>query len=66
MFESFRKEKIKIPKEIQKIVEEREQARKNKGWKKADDLREKFLKSKGYLIDDTENGTKVRLVKEKS
>ena len=59
------KEKIKIPKEIQKIVEEREQARKNKGWKKADDLRE-VLKKQGYLIDDTEHGTKVRLVKEKS
>ena len=58
------KEKIKIPKEIQKIVEEREQARKNKDWKKADELRE-ALKKKGYLLDDTEQGAKVRLIKEK-
>src|SRR3989339_1450604 len=47
------KEKIKIPKEIQKIIEEREKARKNKDWKKADELRED-LKNEGYLIDDTE------------
>ena len=56
------KEKIKIPKEIQKIIEEREKARKNKDWKKADELRED-LKNEGYLIDDTESGTKLHLTK---
>ena len=56
------KEKIKIPKEIQKIIEEREKARKNKDWKKADELRED-LKNEGYLIDDTESGTKIHLAK---
>ncbi|MEK6817462.1 MAG: cysteine--tRNA ligase, partial [Nanoarchaeota archaeon] len=34
------KKEINIPKEIQKIIEEREKARKNKDWKKADELRE--------------------------
>ena len=61
-FNLLEKEKIEISKEIQKIVEEREQARKNKNWKKADELRE-VLKKKGYLIDDTEKGIKIRLVK---
>ncbi len=56
------KEKIKISKEIQEIVEEREQARKNRDWKKADELRE-VLKKRGYFIDDTEEGARVRLVK---
>src|SRR3989338_2956511 len=55
------KEKIKITKEIQKIVEEREKARKSKDWKKADELIE-ALKNKGYLIDDTESGTKLKLI----
>ena len=55
------KKEINIPKEIQKIIEEREKARKNKDWKKADELRE-VLKKKGYVIDDAEQGAKVRLV----
>ncbi|MDP2672680.1 MAG: cysteine--tRNA ligase [Nanoarchaeota archaeon] len=56
------KEKIKISKEIQEIIKEREKARKNKDWKKADELRED-LKNKGYSIDDTEHGTKIHLTK---
>lgn len=56
------KEKIKIPQEIKKLVEEREQARKNKDWKKADDLRE-VLKKQGYILDDTEKGARVRKIK---
>jgi len=56
------KEKIQIPKEIQKIVEEREEARKDKNWKKADELRE-ALKKKGYFINDTEGGAEIKSIK---
>ncbi len=49
------KEEINIPKEIQKIIEEREKARKNKDWKKADELREK-IKKLGYYINDKADG----------
>ena len=55
-----KEENIEIPDDVLKIVEEREVTRKNKDWKKSDELREKILK-KGYKIDDTKNGTKIKL-----
>ncbi len=55
----LKNEKMKIPDEIEKLVEQRETARKEKDWKKADELREKINKL-GYSIDDTENGSKIK------
>ncbi len=52
-------EKIKIPAEIKKIVDERNKARKNKDWKTADELREKIKKA-GYVIEDVGEGSKVK------
>ncbi len=53
------KEKIKIPAEIKKLADERENARKSRDWKKADELRDKILK-KGYQILDGKNGWEVK------
>src|SRR3989344_1560380 len=50
--ENFKEEKMVIPAEVSKLVEERELARKNKDWKKADELRERIQKL-GYMIGDT-------------
>ncbi|MEM4181796.1 MAG: cysteine--tRNA ligase [Candidatus Pacearchaeota archaeon] len=47
----FEKEEIQIPDEIKKIAEERQKARQEKDWKKADELREK-LKLLGWEIRD--------------
>lgn len=55
----LKKEKIEIPKEILKLVEEREKARKEKNFELADKLREK-IKNLGYLIEDTEEGVRVK------
>jgi len=55
----FKKEKIIIPKEISQLVKEREKARKNKNWQRADELR-KEIKAKGYLIEDTAKGPKLK------
>jgi cysteinyl-tRNA synthetase len=55
----LKKDEIKIPKEILKLVEEREKARLEKNWKKSDELREK-IKKIGYGLDDTSEGVKVR------
>ena len=55
----LKKEKITIPKEIKKLVEERESARKSKDWKKADELRIK-INALGYQIDDSSNGAMVK------
>jgi len=51
--------KIKIPTEIKKLIKEREKARKNKNWKKADEIRNK-LKKKGYILEDTPNGPVIK------
>ncbi|MGV8150307.1 MAG: CysS/YqeB C-terminal domain-containing protein, partial [Candidatus Woesearchaeota archaeon] len=52
---------VEIPDEIRKIVDERQIARKNKDFKKSDELRD-LLKDKGYLIDDTSDGMKIRKI----
>jgi cysteinyl-tRNA synthetase len=55
-FENLKEEKI--PEEIIKIAEERELARKNKNFKKSDDLRDKII-SLGYEIKDSSEGYKI-------
>jgi len=57
----LKKEDIKIPIEIKKLVEEREKARKNKDWKKADELRNK-IRELGWHIDDTNEGPKLKKI----
>ena len=52
------KEKIKIPDEIQNMIEEREKARKAKDWKKSDKIRDN-VKKMGFWIDDTAEGPKI-------
>ena len=52
------KEKFEIPSEVQKLVDEREDARRKKDFKKSDELRDK-IKNLGYKIDDTKDGVKV-------
>lgn len=47
-----------IPEEIIKLSEEREYARKNKDFKKSDEVRDK-INSLGYEVKDTEYGTKI-------
>ena len=54
----LKKEKIEISKEVGKLVTERETARKNKNWEKADKIREKINKL-GYSLKDTKEGTSV-------
>ena len=54
-----KQKKEKCPFEIDCLVKEREKYRKNKQWQKADQLRKKIEK-KGYLIEDTEQGSKIK------
>ncbi len=48
-----------IPQKILALVKQRETARKNKDWPKADKLRNQIQKL-GYLIEDTQEGAKVK------
>ena len=50
----------KIPKKILRLVEEREEARKNKDFKLSDEIREK-INSLGYEVKDTDGGPKIFL-----
>ena len=56
------KEKIFVPVEIKKLLEEREKARKNKNFKLADEIRERIKKA-GYYIDDTDEGARLKKIK---
>ena len=51
--------KIEIPEEVQKLVNQREQARKSGDFKKSDELRKK-IKKLGFEIEDTPSGAKVK------
>ena len=53
------KETEEIPEEIAAILKEREEARKNKDWKKSDELRD-TLKAAGYIVEDSKQGQKIR------
>ncbi len=55
------KEKVEISKEVKKLADEREKYRKEKNWKKSDELREK-IKSLGYEILDGKEGWEIKKV----
>jgi len=53
--------KEEIPEEIRALAEARELARKENDWAKADALRQEIV-SRGYQVNDTEEGHEIRLV----
>jgi len=55
----LKKEEVKIPTEIKKLAEERLKAKKEKNWKRSDELREE-IKKKGWEIADTAEGYKLK------
>ncbi len=48
-----------IPENIQTLIGQRDEARKNKDWSKSDEIRDEINKL-GYEIVDTENGSEIR------
>ena len=55
----FEKEKIEIPANVKKLADERNEARNEKNWKRADELREKISRL-GFIIEDNEKGYSLR------
>ena len=51
-----------LPKEIMELIQKREEARKRKDWKTADEIREK-LRQMGIILEDTPEGVKWRRIK---
>ncbi len=58
---SFEKQESAIPAELQEAFERRLQARKDKNWKLADELRD-FIQQRGYTIEDTPHGARLKKV----
>lgn len=52
-------ERDPLPAELQMMIKDREEARANKDWKKADAIRDE-LKARGILLDDFPEGTRWR------
>ena len=55
----IKKEGIIIPEKVIKLLRERERCRGKNQWKLADKIREK-IKEKGYLVEDTKTGPKLK------
>ena len=55
----LQKQEDGLPADIQAMVDERAEARKNKNWKRSDELRD-AIKAAGYVLEDTPQGQKVR------
>ncbi len=54
-----KKEHIKIPEEVKKLIEQREKARQSKNWAQADSLRQ-IIKEKGFIVEDKSHGPEIR------
>lgn len=55
------KEESGVDSKIQELVDLRQQARKEKNWKQADEVRDQ-LKELGYVVEDTPQGPKVKRI----
>ena len=52
------KDENAIPEKIQKMLDERAEARKNRNWSRSDELRD-AIKAEGYTVEDTKQGQKI-------
>jgi len=57
----LKEEKIKMSKEVEKLVQKRDNARKKNNWEEADEIRAK-IKKLGYVVDDTKKGSFVKKI----
>ena len=57
--DKIQSEKLEIGMEIQQLLEERESARKNKKWKRADEIRNQIYDSR-FIIEDTPEGPRLK------
>jgi cysteinyl-tRNA synthetase len=51
-----------LPEEVQRLIQERTEARQKKNFKRADEIRQMLLE-RGVLLEDTKEGTRWKLVK---
>ena len=58
---NYKKEEEKLPEEVQKIINERINARQEKKWAESDRLRDELV-NLGYSVKDTKDGMEVKKV----
>ncbi|MBU2634378.1 MAG: cysteine--tRNA ligase [Nanoarchaeota archaeon] len=58
-FDIFYFDELKISKEIQTLVNKREKYRKEKNYKKSDEIRD-IIQKKGYVLEDSKEGIKIK------
>lgn len=56
---SFEKQQEEIPSELEEALAKRLEARQQKNWALADQLRD-FISSRGYVIEDTQQGARLK------
>lgn len=54
----MKKEKVEVSPEVKKLIDEREEARAEKNWARADEIR-KILEKQGIILEDGPNGVKI-------
>ncbi len=57
----YLKKEIEISEELKTLLEERNKAKQDKNWEKADKIREE-IKLRGYIIKDTKNGVELEKI----
>ena len=57
----LKEERVSIPNNVKRLIDQREKARKEKNWQKADELRQK-IKKLGYWVEDTDKGPMVKII----
>ena len=60
-FESMEEEKVEIDENVMDLLKRRDAAKKDKNFKESDRIRDE-LKSKGFLIEDTKEGSKIKKI----
>lgn len=61
--EEVKEEKIELPAEAKKLIEQREEARKAKDYNTADMIRKRLERDFGITVEDAEDGLKIKRVK---
>lgn len=59
--EGWEREKVDVPSDVMKLVDEREKSRRKKDWAKSDELRDRIAKA-GFAVRDTPEGQKLTRV----
>ena len=57
----LKEKRVSIPNNVKKLIDQREKARQQKNWQKADELRQK-IKKLGYWVEDTDKGPVVKKI----